>query len=184
MSRFLLKREVSGLNETQLEDNLRALVRSTNYKGRVVITFPIENPGVEIWSDHWINRWRSNMAICILFYISMLWIITWPVIFLTTKKFAVVKAVWPFSVPNEDGVAQYATMTEAQWFMRWQKSIDKAILDKVQGVLTEQDLIAAEQPRELPRTGNPVVDSTVAVLGSGIQAYQAVNRSLGWGHDS
>jgi hypothetical protein len=176
MSRFLLTREVSGLHEIQLEDKLRALVRSTNYKGKLTITFPIENPGVEVWSDHWVNRWRNNMAICMLFYISMLWIITWPILFFTTRKFAVVKAVWPYSVPNEAGEPQYATMSEAQWFMRWQKAIDKAIIGKVQGVLTEEDLLRADQEPEVPQTGIPTIDTASGVFSAGIQAYQAVNR--------
>jgi hypothetical protein len=172
------------LNEIQLEDRIKALIRSTNYKGQVTITFPIENPGVEVWSDHWVNRWRNNTAICLLFYISMLWIITWPVLFLMTRKFAIVKAVWPYSVPDEQGRPQYATMSEAQWFMRWQKAIEKAIIEKTQGVLTEEDLARADEPLETPRTGNSSIDSAAGFLAAGVQGYREVNRMLGWGYDT
>jgi len=182
LGRFLFTREVIGLDEMFLKENIQNLIRSTNYKGRIDIKFPIENPGVEIWSQHWINVWRNSTLICVLFYVTMLWIFTWPYLFFTTKKYAVVKAVWPFSIPTEDGGHCYASMSEGEWFTRWQKAIEKAVLQKKHATLSEEDLTQVDDP--VPQTGNNVIDSAISFIGVGVRAYQEVNRQVGWGYDT
>jgi hypothetical protein len=180
--RFLFTREVEGLDEAFLRESIQSLIRATNYKGHLTVTFPTENPGVEIWSQHWINMWRNSTWICILFYITMLWIFTWPYLFFATKKYAVVKAVWPFSVPNVEGGRSFATMSEGEWFTRWQKVIEKAVLQRKQTLLTEEDLARVDEPAL--QTGNNVIDSAVGFLGAGVRAYHEVNRQVGWGYDT
>lgn len=78
--------------------------------------------------------------ICMIFYITMLWLFTWPYLFFATKRWAVVKIDWPFSVLNDDGDRIYITVSESQWFGIWSKAIEKAVLMKKQGALTQLDL--------------------------------------------
>lgn len=182
VDRFVFTREVEGLNEAFLREHIESLIRSTNYKGSIAITFPIENPAVEIWSQHWINVWRNSTLICILFYVSMLWIFSWTYLFFATKKYAVVKAVWPFSVTDLDGRRCYATMSEGEWFTRWQKAIEKAVLQKQHTTLTEEDLARVDDA--VTQTGNAVLDSAIGFVGASVRAYQEVNRQVGWGYDN
>ncbi|KAF2665562.1 hypothetical protein BT63DRAFT_377806 [Microthyrium microscopicum] len=184
LKKFRFKRYATGLDEKFLTERLENLVRATNYKGHLVISFPVENPGVDIFNDHWINRWRNTRWIFLLFCISMLWIITWPVLFFLTKKYEVVRADWPFSYHDEfgNGQRQFATISEKQWFAKWQKLIAKAIVSKRETVLTEEDLVIVDE--SLPQYGDPTIDSAINFLGAGIRTYQEVNRQVGWGYDT
>jgi len=180
---FKLTRVVTGLDEEYLTDQLTSLIRNTNYRGHLKITFPIENPTVEVFSDHKVNRWRQNSWLYLLFLISFLWIFAWPILFFWTKKYSVVKSAWPFSKEGEYGRKVYATMSESQWYNRWAKTIEKAALAKRKDVITEEDLAAVDQPAPAVNTGNQVIDQAVGFLGAGVRAYQEVNRQVGWGYD-
>ena len=114
----------------------------------------------------------------------MLWLFTWPFLFFTTKKYSVAKADWPFSKPIQNGESSYATITETQWFQRWRKVIEKAALEKRQGAITEEDLQRAQEPVQVPQTGNQSVDSAIGFISSGLRVYNEVNRQLGWGYDT
>jgi hypothetical protein len=130
------------------------------------------------------NRWRNNTWICLVFYFSMLWIITWPFLFFTTKKYTVVKVDWPFSKKNLNGQVEYATMSEDQWFQRWATHLKKAVMERRQGGLTEEDLSRSRESGQIPQTGNPSVDSAIGFVNSGMQVFQEVNRQVGWGYDT
>jgi hypothetical protein len=178
-----MNRVVTGLDEEYLTRQLTRLIENANYRGHVKITFPIENPSVEVYSDYWVNRWRHNTWIYLLFMISFLWIFSWPILFFWTKKYSVVKSTWPFSKEGEDGRKTYASMSESQWYNRWAKAIENAVLAKRQDTLTEEDLVADNQPPPAINTGNQVVNQAIGFLGAGIRAYHEVNRQVGWGYD-
>jgi hypothetical protein len=181
--RFKMTRVVAGLDEDYLSEQLTTLVLNTNYRGHLKITFPIENPSVEVYSNHRINRWRHNTWIYLLFLITFLWIFSWPVLFFWTKKYSVVKSAWPFSKEGEDGRRVYATMSEKQWYSRWATAIEKAALAKRQDLLTEEDLATGNEQPPAVNSGNQVVDQAIGLLGAGIRAYHEVNRQVGWGYD-
>jgi hypothetical protein len=178
-----MTRTVIGLDEDYLTEQLTSLIQNTNYRGHLKITYPIENPSVEVYSDHWVNRWRQNTWICLLFLVTFLWIFAWPTLFFWTKKYSVVKSAWSFSRDCEYGRKTYATMSESQWYNRWAKAIEKAALAKRQAVLTEEDLAAVNQLPPAVNTGNQTVDQAIGLLGAGMRAYQEVNRQVGWGYD-
>jgi hypothetical protein len=178
-----LTREVSGLDIIYLRDTLKSLVHSTNYKGHTTITFPIENRAVDVYSSHKFNHWRMTTWICMIFYLTMLWIFTWPYLFFATKRWAVVKVTWPFSYVMEDGSRCFTTISEKVWFAQWAKTIEKAVLEKQQGVLTEEDLQRAVLPQEEFRSGNEQIDRAANFVGAGLRAFSDVNRQLGWGGD-
>jgi hypothetical protein len=118
-----------------------------------------------------------------LFYITFLWIITWPYLFFSTRKWAVIKIDWPWSVTDEYGVKSYAQISEEEWFAKWNKCVEKAVLGKKQGTLTTQDLVRFESPPPLFRSGSAAVDRVVEVVGAGIRGVQEVRRQWGWGGD-
>jgi hypothetical protein len=180
---FRFDREVTGFDQKLIEDKLHSLIRSTNYRGHLNISFPTENEGVELYSDHRFNRWRNKSWVALLFIVSMTWIFTWPYLFFSTKRYAVVKTVWPFSKAGEDGRKVYATISENQWMSRWQKTIEKAALEKRQGMLTEEDLTRENEPVQQFNSGNRGLDSAVNLVGAGIRVFNDVNRQLGWGGD-
>jgi len=168
----------------QIKEGLTQVVRNLNYRGRIKIIFPISNPGVEIYNEHWVNRWRNTTWICMLFYVSMLWIITWPVLFFMTKKYDVVRVDYPFSKKDEDGCTKYATISEQQWLERWKNPIAKAVMDKRQCTLTEPDLLRdSNESNRLRATGNQTADTVVNLVHAGLQVYNEVNRQVGWGYD-
>jgi hypothetical protein len=173
---FRFTREVTGLNQKLIEERLTSLLRGTNYRGRLAITFPTENAGIELYSDHRFNRWRNKSWVVLLSIISMMWIFTWPYLFFSTKRYAVVKTVWPFSKPGENGQTLYASMSENQWLNRWSKTIEKAALEKRQDTLIEDDLARQNEPVQQFSSGNTGLDSAVNLVGAGIRVFNDVNR--------
>lgn len=182
-NRFRVTREVSGLDRRYLTDALKSLVHSTNYRGHTHITFPIENRVVEVYSSNRVNSWRMTSWICMLFYISMLWLFTWPYIFFAEKRWAVVKVDWPFSRVTENGLRCYTTISEKDLFQKWSKILEKAILSRRQGTLTEEDLHRPNEATQDFRSGHDGIDQAVNFLGAGVRAYSEVSRQLGWGGD-
>jgi hypothetical protein len=54
---FRVTRNVTDLETAYLHNSLERLVRSTHYHGHLDISFPIEEKNIDIYNDHWINRW-------------------------------------------------------------------------------------------------------------------------------
>jgi len=180
---FRFTRTVTGLDEEQLRRRILSLVHSTNYRGHARVRFPVDYGAVEVYSSHWINRWRWTPWICMIFYASFLWLLTWPALFVGTKRFHVVSAEWPFSRVDEHGRKRYATISEDMWFERWRVCIERAVLAKRVGFVTEEDMGRAYEPEREFRSGNGTVDAAVGFLSAGVRAYTEVNRQLGWGGD-
>lgn len=180
---FQLRRRVEGFDEQRVRAHLEGMVRRTNYRGHVRISFPVDGEKVEVWNDCRTNRWRLTTWIYGLFCVTMLWLLTWPYLFFRTKRFEVVTATWFFSVVNFDDERVYATISEDQWYNLWGRALTKAVLMKRQGTLDQQDLLAAEGAPPSFNTGNAAVDGTFSILAAGVNAMNEVNRQLGWGED-
>lgn len=180
---FQLKRRMSGFDEQRVRSHLEGMVRRTNYRGRLQITFPVQNERVEVWNEGRTNQWRLTKWIYTLFCLSMLWILTWPYLFIRTKRFETVSAVWHYSRLDGEGRKKYSTISEDQWYNLWGRAISKAVLTKRQGTLDQQDLLAAEGLPSTFDTGNSTVDGALGVLAAGVNAINEVNRQLGWGED-
>lgn len=180
---FQLRRQLIGFDEERVRDHLDGLVRGTNYRGKLQITFPVQNETIEVWNDCRTNQWRLTTWIYGLFCVTMLWLLTWPYLLLRTKRFETVSAVWFYSRLDGDGRKVYTTLSEDQWYNLWGRALAKAVLMKRQGTLDQQDLIAAEGAPTTFNTGNSVVDGSLSVLAAGVNAMNEVNRQLGWGDD-
>lgn len=94
-----------------------------------------------------------------------------------------VKVDWPFSVTDEYGVKTYVQISEEQWFSKWRKCVEKAVVAKQQGMLTTHDLIRLETPPTPFRSGSAAVDRVVEVVGAGIRGVSEIRRQWGWGGD-
>ncbi|KAF2111747.1 hypothetical protein BDV96DRAFT_581699 [Lophiotrema nucula] len=194
---FRLRRIVTGFDETQLKNRIEGLIRSTNYRGHLSITFPVEEKNVDIYTSNRINNWRLTRWICWLFYLTFLWIFTWPYLFFATKRYAVVKAEWPFSVTDERGNKRYTTISEEQWYEKWHVGIRRLALDRYQGEASEDMLLGViARPADPPMpgtisTGHAGVDNAVGLLTQGFQVASAISRGGnlsrglqgGWGYD-
>lgn len=182
---FQLRRDIGGLNYDRLRDHLQGVVRRTNYKGHVSVTFPVQNARVEVWNECRTNQWRLTKWIYALFCMSMLWLFTWPYLFFRTKRFETVSAVWLFSrqISSDDPARQYVTISEDQWYNLWGRAITKAVLQKRQGTLGQDDLLAADAVPGSFNTGHGTVDGALGFLAAGVNAMNEVNRQLGWGED-
>jgi hypothetical protein len=194
---FRLERTVPGLDMEYLKNRLEGLIASTNYRGHVSITFPIEDKNLDIYTSNAINKWRMKTWVCWVFYLTFLWIFTWPYLFFMTKRYAVVNARWPFSV-NENGHKVYRTVSEEQWFEKWNVAVRRLVLDRYQGEASEQmmeGVIARPADPPMPgtvNTGHAGVDSAVGILTQGFQVARAIQTGgnigqsvqSGWGYDT
>lgn len=102
--RFTITRNVTNLDDKYLVHALQGVLRSTNYRGDISITFSVDDREISLMSDHWINRCRTNMFIWWICVILQLWVITWPIIWMVTKKWEVVNIIWPCRVHRDEDV--------------------------------------------------------------------------------
>ncbi|KAH6616404.1 hypothetical protein C7974DRAFT_365703 [Boeremia exigua] len=199
---FRLTRSVTGLDTPYLSSRIEGLLRATSYRGHIRISFPVEDAHADIYTSHRVNSWRTTPWICWAFYLSFLWLLTWPLLFFCTKRYAVIRAEWPFSATTA-GRKVYTTVSEEQYVERWGTAIRRLALEGYQGAVGE-DVMRGVSERDadppVPRTGVNVntghagVDSAVGFLSQGIQVARAlsggdvrgVSQGLqgGWGYDS
>ncbi|KAF2871977.1 hypothetical protein BDV95DRAFT_492672 [Massariosphaeria phaeospora] len=195
---FRLRRVVTGFNEDLVKNRLEGLIRSTNYRGHISVTFPVEDKNVDIFTAGRINQWRLNKYICWAFYLTFLWIFSWPFLFFATKRYGVVKAEWPFSITDAHGNKTYTTVSEEQWYEKWHVAIRRLVLDRFQGEATEPMMSGViDRPADPPMpgtvtTGHAGADSAIGFLTQGLQVASAISRGdnlsrglqAGWGYDS
>lgn len=180
---FALRRRVEGFDQVRVREQLEALVRRMNYRGHLQVSFPVQDHIVEVWNECRTNQWRLTRWIYVMFCVSMLWLLSWPYLFLRTKRFETVSSEWHYSRIDSEGRKRYVSLTEDQWYNMWGRPIAKAVLSKRQGVLDQQDLIAADDIDPAFNTGHATVDGALGFFRAGVNAMNEVNRHLGWGED-
>ncbi len=180
---FAFRRRVVGLDEEAIKQKVEGLVRRTNYRGHLAVTFPVKDELVEVYNNCRTNRWRLTAWIQWLTFLTLTFLFTWPYLFFRTKRFEVAVADWPFSRAGEGGRKEYVSISEEQWFNLWGRALNKAVLEKRQGTLDQQDLVAAEGAEPTFNTGHAAVDGAMGFLRAGVNAMNQVNRQLGWGAD-
>ncbi|KAK5685547.1 hypothetical protein LTS10_003628 [Elasticomyces elasticus] len=188
---FRVTREVDGLDTTAITAAIDRLIRSTNYRGHISISFPIADKQVDVYSPHNINRWRISW-IRFIFYFTFLWIFTWPILFFCTKRWDVYRVRWCWSWPaGEPGGTRwkvYARITEDDWIAKHQNLIKNLVLDRFQGDATDLPVEVEERSTRQPtQTGNAHVDAAASLFREGLSAWNSVSggrNSGGWGGDS
>ncbi len=180
---FSLRRRVVGFDEAKAKKLIESLVRGTNYRGHLSITFPVKDELVEVYNECRTNRGRLTTWVQWVCMLTLLFIFTWPYLFFRTKRFEVVAADWPFSRPKSYGGKEYVSLSEDQWYNLWGRALSKAVLGKQQGTLDQHDLTAAEGAEPTFNTESASVNGALNVLRAGVNAMNEVNRQFGWGGD-
>lgn len=195
---FRVTRSVEGLEMDFLRQSLERVIRATHYHGHVNIAFPIEEKNVDIYNDHWINRWRFGWQRWI-FYVTFLWIITWPILFFMTKWWSVYEVRWSWSRCHTDEQQQraykvYASMSDKDWVEVNKNLIMSLVLEKFEGDATQFPTDVPEQrvtrgiQTRMGRTGDNNVDAAVSFIQGGMNAWntlqgRATTDQSGWGAD-
>ncbi|KAK4539653.1 hypothetical protein LTR36_010479 [Oleoguttula mirabilis] len=193
---FRVTRDVSGVDHDYLRAQIEPLIRSTNYRGHIDISFPIEEKHVDIYNPHIINKWRISW-VRYIFYVTFLWLITWPILFFSTAWWSVYTVNFCFSWQQSNGRGgrkkQYNSITEQAWLSKHANLIKALVLDRYQGDATDLPLGVQSSRRDRDgrtrQTGNANIDSAVNFIQSGVTAWDALSRSTGrdmdgWGADS
>jgi hypothetical protein len=191
---FRVARNVTGLDTEYIKEQIEPLVRETHYRGHIDITFPTADKNVDIYTPHWVNQARIGWVRW-LFYLTFLWIFTWPILLFTTKRWGVYQVEWRFSrVVQAEGRQKkvYATISEATWVQRHANLIKSLVMNKFHGDGTHFPLdMEAQRQRSsgrLPQTGNANVDTAVSFLQGGVSVWNTLNGrggdAQGWGADS
>lgn len=183
LKNMVFQRRVSGWDWDLLRNRLENLVRDANYRGNITIDFPVRNSRVEIYNVCRTNRWRLTRWICLLFYVSLLFIFTWPWLFFRTRRWETVYAEWHFSQEVENSETgemetRYSAMSEDRWYNMWARVIQRAVLERRQGHLDQGDLERFGQPP--PQR----VEGFFGAMQDGVEAMGVVDRSFGWGGDT
>lgn len=186
---FRVTRLIDGWNTELLKGQIEALVRSTQYRGHLDITFPVEQRYVDIYTPHTVNKWRISW-IRYIFYFTFLWLFTWPILFFMTKWWDVYTVVWSFSYTNQDGTRTYATLSEKQWMEKHKKLIKRLVFDRFQGDASSHPThFAVEPERRQSQTGNENLDSAIGFVQSGMRSWSNFSAGRnpddqGWGYDA
>lgn len=199
--RFRLSRTVTGFDEEYIRNRLTGLIRATNYKGHLEISFPIADRAVDIYSTSLLNKWRLTTWICWVFYLSCFWIFSWPVLYFITKRYNIVKAEWAFSKADAQGNRRYTTVSEEQWIEKYGPAVKQLAWDGYEGVagddMLNQILARPETHRPMPanfRGAQGAVGAAMGAISGRMNAVNGVNSILrfaggsndevGWGYDT
>ncbi|KAK0111486.1 hypothetical protein ONS95_001841 [Cadophora gregata] len=127
IKRFVLDRTVINWDTSYLEGRLLSLISSTSYRGHVTLSFPLTHSRVVVHSPDKVNRFFSDVT----------------KLFTGTKKYEVVKSVWPYAdiARGENGGVgrRCAVQEEEVWFADWRDAIRHAIVAKRKGWVTVED---------------------------------------------
>ncbi|KAI9149559.1 ATP-dependent bile acid permease [Paramyrothecium foliicola] len=179
LKNFVFERRVLGWDWDALRARLEELVRATNYRGHLRVEFPLRNATSEVYNDCRTNRWRLKVWVQWLFMFTLLFLVAWPWLLLRTRRWETVYADWHLSRTDERGDHRYASVSEHQWYNMWARAIQRAVLSRRQGALTQAEL--AEGGGDEPPRSNSALAGWVQ---AGVEAMGVVDRSFGWGMDS
>ncbi|KAF2229660.1 hypothetical protein EV356DRAFT_510320 [Viridothelium virens] len=181
---FRLTRHVADWDTGLLSSRLTAMVRGgTNYRGRIDFEIKMENEGFVVYSDHWMNRLRLNRWVYWVCIVLQLWVLTWPLLWLCTARFEVVKVGWPYKLPRQEVVRRmearrgrrggrggegeedrevlpafseawcYASMSEEEFLASWGKMIVVEAVARRQGEVGREDMMRVMQAEREEREG-------------------------------
>ncbi|RDL42312.1 uncharacterized protein BP5553_02291 [Venustampulla echinocandica] len=198
---FMLKREIRNHDIQKLESLIRSAIAETKYRGHLQVTFPTSHDKILVYSPGLINQWRTTTWLRWVFYLTFLWVFAWPVLFFITSRYEVIKSVWMYAdLPSggNDVRRKPTVMSEVDWYNRWESTIKRAALARMNGqdVALDEEYrlatVAADQrgveagrnpANQIPRTGNAFADGALGLLGQGLRVAERYNDARGWGGD-
>lgn len=92
--RFKMRKIVRGHDEALLREYFTTAIRSTNYGGSLSIKFETTRDRLTIQPDNMLSRWRTTKWIRVTFYCTLLFLISWPVLYFSTKRYHCIDSVW------------------------------------------------------------------------------------------
>lgn len=203
--RFTIARNVTGVAHGTLTRQLTEALRSTNYRGNISITFPVRSRATVIMSDHWLNRYRHNKYIWWTCVLLQLWILTWPLLWIMTKRWEVFSVEWPCRIyqradgswpnshqadagsvhegqPTDNPLVRIANISESEWVEHWKLAIQMGAESKKQGTLTDADRRVAqaieEQARQRRQGSNSVGSDSNGFLASATGLLSGVQEVM------
>ncbi|MCJ1436748.1 hypothetical protein MMC27_006130 [Xylographa pallens] len=193
---FTLERRVVDRDEALITSRLTSYILSTNYRGHISVTYAVSPHTTTITTPHSLNRLRYNSFVYWTSIIQQLWILTWPILWLMTLRWSVVRADWPYQVqePGWDprsGESQwkYVKQSEEHWCRRWEYTVTKAAETRWQGALEREWIPEPEglgttqaQPQAQPSTGSAA--AAVGPVRDVSEVLTEEQRRNGWGADS
>jgi hypothetical protein len=138
--RFGFERVVTNFSEDYFRDQLFKKIRSTGYRGRLLLWFPIHANKVDFYNSNRLQWSRTNRAVRVIFCMTFLWIVTWPYLFFSTKRWAVVRAEWPFYRIEDDGRKVYTSISEQEWIETMGPKVRRLAISRRFGTWTERGL--------------------------------------------
>ena len=135
---FEIRHSVVHRDEEKLKRLIEAAIRSTNYRGHISVSFQLSPRSITLQTSHVFNKMRYNKFLYWFCIIFQLWIITWPILFFMTKRWAVVSVMWPYRKymnrrPQEQSEATPRLMAEDEWARKYQYTIQQGVLSRAQG---------------------------------------------------
>ncbi|KAI9644968.1 hypothetical protein NHQ30_007003 [Ciborinia camelliae] len=201
MKCFIFERKIINHDRKHLEYLLRRIVSSTNYRGAVHVNFLTLHKRVIVYSPHVVNEWRMTPWIRWFFYLTFLWVFSWPILFFVTRRYEVVKAIYQYADrPAGVGVSsrKATVQSEDEYVNHWEAALRSAILGrmiKTDSCLGEdyrvqvlQEAVARGQAAALllqgHGTGNSFADGVIGVMGAATTLVGEYNDARGWGYDT
>lgn len=202
---FTISRRVTMVEYGTLTRQLTEALRTTNYRGDISITYPVRSRATVIMSDHWLNRYRHNKYIWWTCVLLQLWIFTWPLLWVMTKRWEVFFVNWPSRIyrntdgtwptahdedtewvheghPTDSGNVRVANMTERDLVEYWRLAIQMAAESRKRGTLTDADrrITQAIEERASQRRGgdNFAVGNSNAFLASATGLLSGVQEVM------
>lgn len=124
---------VTNWDTSYLEGRLLSLIFSTSYRGHVTVTFPITHSRVVVRNPDKVNRFFSNVT----------------KVFTGTKKYEIVKSVWPYADIERGGQGRrVAVQEEEAWFASWRDTIRHAAMVRRRGWITVEDRLESLMERK------------------------------------
>ncbi|KAA8567330.1 hypothetical protein EYC84_010360 [Monilinia fructicola] len=200
MKCFIFERKIINHDKSHLEYLLRRIVTSTNYRGQVHVNFPTSHKRVIVYSPHIINEWRMTPWIRWFFYLTFLWVFSWPILFLITRRYEVVKAIYEYADrPAGTGVSprKATVQSEDEFVHHWEAALRSAILGRMikKDSCLDEDYRVQVLQEEVARgqaaarvlqgtTGNAFADGAIGVMAAATTLVGEFNEARGWGYDS
>ena len=205
---FTIHQRVLGRDDALLQRRIESVIRGTNYRGRLNVRFELDPYTVTITTPHWLNRLRHNSFLYWFCILTQLWILTWPVLFLLTKRWEVVDVEWPFRKPKgeprqivtEEGqrrVVQdytYGSESEEAWVKKWKSTIEDGIMSgQIQDQIVQfvpndpEGRAARDEAARRARAAEPTEGFAGGAMGllRGIGNMVREDRDArGWGYDT
>ena len=188
---------VLNRNEEYLRNQINAIVRSTNYRGHITIGFQLNPRTITIQTPHVFNKMRHNKFIHMVFIVLQLWIITWPILFFMTKRWAVAYVHWPYNLAHhtegQERASGRASATESEeyWLQRYRYTIQQGVLSRAtNGTIIDylnegvhQQPNRDRQSREAEPQGG-FVGGTLSLIRGVSNIIREDQAARGWGHDT